>query len=132
MKRVLDAYALMAFFEREPGHGKIGDLLFSAAEDKDCLLMTSVNYGEVLYIVLRENGQERAETVERSISSMPIEIIPVDRGLAKKAARIKAFNKLAFADCFAAALAESAGAELITGDPEFKVLEKQLRILWIA
>lgn len=132
MKRVLDAYALMAFLEKEPGYEKIGDLFLSAVDDADDLMMTSVNYGEVLCIVLREGGEERAETAERSMRSLPIEIIAVDSELARKAARIKAFHKLSFADCFAAALAQSSGAEIITGDREFKALEKEIPIRWIA
>lgn len=35
------------------------------------------------------------------------------------------------ADAFAAALAKGMNAELVTGDPEFKPLEKELRIHWL-
>ncbi len=46
------------------------------------------------------------------------------------AAHIKAEHQLAYADAFAAALAVSNGATLVTGDPEFKVLEDSLSIHW--
>lgn len=39
--------------------------------------------------------------------------------------------KMSYADCFAAALASMHKGELITGDPEFKAVEKQIKIMWI-
>jgi hypothetical protein len=35
------------------------------------------------------------------------------------------------ADCFAAALAKQRRVELVTGDKEFKQVEKEIRILWL-
>jgi predicted nucleic acid-binding protein len=36
------------------------------------------------------------------------------------------------ADAFAAALAKEKKAELVTGDPEFKPLENEIKINWIV
>jgi ribonuclease VapC len=93
--------------------------------------MTSVNYGEVYYIVLRECGQPKAEEIERIIRTLPIEIIDVDIFLAKEAARFKAEYKISYADCFAAALAKIRKGELITGDREFNTIEADVKINWI-
>ena len=41
-------------------------------------------------------------------------------------------NKLSLADCFAAALAKERKAELVTGDPEFKPLDHEIKIGWLA
>jgi predicted nucleic acid-binding protein len=38
---------------------------------------------------------------------------------------------MSYADCFAAALSKQKGAELITGDPEFKAVEKDIKIHWL-
>jgi predicted nucleic acid-binding protein len=35
------------------------------------------------------------------------------------------------ADCFAAALAKMKNATLLTGNPEFKPLEKEIKIGWL-
>ena len=35
-------------------------------------------------------------------------------------------------DAFAAALAKDKKAELVTGDPEFKALEKEIKIVWLG
>ena len=35
------------------------------------------------------------------------------------------------ADAFAAALAREKKAELVTGDPEFQALKKELKVVWL-
>ena len=52
--------------------------------------------------------------------------------LAKQAAIGKATHQMSYANCFAAALAKQKNAELITGDPEFKAVEKEIKINWLA
>jgi len=132
MRRVLDAHGLLVFLEKEPGFKKV-ELFFVAAVEKDNnLLMTSVNFGEVYYIVLRECGQEKAHKIEKIIRTLPIEVVDVDMHLAKEAARFKATKKISYADCFAAALAKIHKGELVTGDKEFKVLENEIKIAWIV
>ena len=93
--------------------------------------MTSVNFGEVYYIVLRECGQEKADEIEKIIQTLPVEIVDVDIKLARDAARFKAVKKISYADCFAAALAKLHKGVLITGDKEFKVLDDEIKIAWL-
>jgi predicted nucleic acid-binding protein len=38
---------------------------------------------------------------------------------------------MAYADCFAVALARLKEAELYTGDAEFKVVEKEVKVVWL-
>jgi PIN domain nuclease of toxin-antitoxin system len=52
MKQILDAHGLMVFLEKEPGFEKIESLFTSVQEEDDYLLMTSVNLGEVFYIIM--------------------------------------------------------------------------------
>jgi ribonuclease VapC len=131
MIRVLDAHALLVFLEKEAGFEKVESFLISAIEKEKNLLMTSVNYGEVYYIVFRECGQEKADMIEKIIKTLPIEIVDVDIQLAKEAAFFKATKKISYAHCFAAALAKIHKGELITGDKEFKVLENEVKISWL-
>jgi len=83
---------------------------------------------------MREVSQEAAEQKAQEIAALPIDIIGVsdDLALAKQAAIFKARHKMSYADCFAAALAKQKNAELITGDPEFKAVEKEIKINWLA
>ena len=54
MDTVLDAHGLMVYLEREAGYEVVKSILERALEGHVSLLMTTVNVGEVLYIVLRE------------------------------------------------------------------------------
>ena len=127
---VLDAHALMVYLEREEGYEKVLGYLTEAL-DHDSLSMTTVNVGEVLYIVRREHGEETMAEIEGVIESLPIKIVDVDMSLTRLAARLKAEGGISYADCFAAALAVREGVRLITGDREFKVLEGEVEVEWI-
>ena len=58
--------------------------------------------------------------------------VEADWALAKEAGRFKAKNRMSFADCFAAALAKNRKASLVTGDREFKQVESEININWLA
>lgn len=131
MTRILDAHGLLVFLEKEAGFEKVRSFFVNAVEKDNNLLMTSVNYGEVYYIILRECGQEKLNEIEKIITTLPIDIINVDIRLAREAARFKATKKISYADCFTAALAKLHKGEVITGDKEFKTLEDEVKILWI-
>ena len=131
--KVLDSWALIAFFEDEPAADAVEKLLQQAADEKHRLLLSVVNWGEVYYNTMREVSQEAAEQMAQQIAALPIDIIGVsdDLALAKQAALFKASHKMSYADCFVAALAKQKNAELVTGDPEFKAVEKEIKIEWL-
>ena len=131
MKRyVLDASALMAFFEREPGADQVEELIRAAAASERPLLISVVNWGEVYYSIWRKYGEDAAGRKAEEIARLPIEVVPADLDLARLAASFKARHKLPYADAFAAALALSRKASLVTSDPDFKPLARQLDLLW--
>jgi ribonuclease VapC len=131
--KVLDSWALIAFFEDEPAAEAVERILQGAADEKHKLLMSVVNWGEIYYNTMREVSQKAAEQKTRDIAALPIEIVGVggDLALARQAAIFKATHKMSYADCFAAALAKERKAELVTGDPEFKEVEKEIKISWL-
>jgi predicted nucleic acid-binding protein len=57
--------------------------------------------------------------------------VEANKDLTLLAAHLKADHKMSYADCFAAALAIKKKCELVTGDEEFKHVEKQIKIHWI-
>lgn len=128
---VLDSFALLAFLRGEAGDEKVAALLEKAGERDAPLHMTEVNYAEVKYIVLRKDGAARWADVARDLPTLPIEFHPADRELADLAADLKARCGLSLADAFAAALAKQHKAQLVTGDPEFKAVEKEIKIDWL-
>lgn len=131
MTKVLDSWALLCYLEREPGFEKIIDLFTKAVDSSQPLLICVVNWGEVYYQVARRWGEPRAREIERVIQTLPIKVIDADQDLTREAARFKAVYKMSYADCFAAALARLRKAELVTGDREFKSIEKEIKILWL-
>jgi predicted nucleic acid-binding protein len=128
---VLDASALMTFFEDRPGADKVEGLLAKAAEAKRPLLMSVVNWGEVYYSVWRARGEKAAAAKLQEIAQLPIEIVGVDMELGKLAASLKAEHNLPYADCFAAAVAQARKATLVTSDKDFQCVGPALKILWV-
>lgn len=131
--KVLDSWALMALFNDEPAADEVEKLLLKAETGNPKLLMTVVNWGEIYYSVMRGASQGMAEEKAREVAGMPIELVPVgaDLELVRQAAFFKATKRLAYADCFAAALAKLRRGQLVTGDKEFKAVEGQINIGWL-
>ncbi len=131
MKRVvLDASALMTFFEDRPGAGKVEELIRLGVEGKRQLLMSVVNWGEVYYSTWRAKGPGVARKALEDIAQLPLEIVDADLELTRAAAELRAEHKLPYSDCFAAALAASRKASLATSDKDFASVKKNLDILW--
>ena len=129
---VLDSFALLALFRDEPGGGTVADILERAGQRDQPVHMTEVNYAEVQYIVRMKDGDAAWAAIARELRAAPIEFHPADRRLADLAAGFKARYKISLAEAFAAALAKDRKTDLVTGDPEFKALEKEIKIVWLG
>ena len=128
---VLDSCALLALFFDEPGAEKM-ELFFQVASAADRpVFIAAVNWAEVLYKMERRHGKAGLEIARQFESTTPLEVVPLDRELAEAAAHLKTLHSLGLADAFAAALAKAKKAELITADTEFKVLEGEIKIVWL-
>ncbi len=130
--KVLDSYAIIAFLEDEPGADQVYDLLVEAEKSGEKLLMTVINLGEVWHSIARVYSEETAEQKVKEIREMAIEVVDADWNLTRRAASFKARGKIAYADCFAAALASERKAQLVTGDQEFRLLQDMVKVLWIV
>lgn len=128
--RVLDSWGLMAFLEDEPAAERMEEIIASAQEEGE-LLVTSVNLAEVWYSTARSRSEAEADAAVARLVMLGIKVVDADWRLAREAARLKAKRKIALGDSFAAALANLRGAEVVTGDPEFKQLEDEVRVLWV-
>lgn len=128
---VLDSFALLAFLENETGGQRVQDLFGLAKKSTIFLSLSIINLGEVLYITERERGLPVAQKVLALIEELPIIIVDATRELVFAAAHIKARNTISYADSFAAALTIQQKATLVTGDQEFKTLEKEFMIEWL-
>jgi predicted nucleic acid-binding protein len=132
---VLDSYALVGYLENESFSGQIQRVLTKAKRGDTRIYLHAIHIGEVYYIVLRERGQNLADLAYSRIKAFPVEFIDhIDEQLLLTAATLKANHPISYADSFAAAMAIINKCSLLTGDPEFKSLEKQsiIKVEWLT
>jgi predicted nucleic acid-binding protein len=133
----LDAFALIAWLQDEPGAEQVGNLLqqASAQEDSRCFI-SLLNLGEVYYQLARKRGADRADDFwnEALRGDIPVTLVDVTRKRVLAASRLKARYPLALADAFAIQLAQEMRLPLVTGDPEIEApekLERSLQVIWL-
>ena len=128
---VFDSYALLAFFQGEPGSEIVENLLRQSRTESLDIFISLINLGEILYLTKRRFGDEKKIEVLSRIYQLGLKIIPVSESLVFEAADLKAQYTLSYADCFALACAINHSAVLVTGDPEFISAEHLVTIEWI-
>ena len=125
MTCVLDASALLRYTDKEPGYKRVAELLKQAAKGEVEVLLSAVNWGEIVVALYRRLGMVRARTIAGHLAALPITIVPVDASHAEAAAIFKCDFKVPYADAFAGALtlaysASPRRAMLLTADFDFK------------
>jgi ribonuclease VapC len=128
---VVDANALLNYIDNRPHGARVATMLKEAARAEQPLLISSVNWGEVLYLLWRSHGEGLVARMIANAKQLPLHIEPASAEDAAAAAKLKAVHKLPYADSFAAALAMREHATLVTSDPDFEKLGKEIPILWL-
>ena len=128
---VLDSWAIMAYFQDEPSAEKVQEIIVDAQEKETRLLMTVVNAGEIWYNYARRASEQVADERIWQLRSLGVKFVDAGWDLTLEASRLKSKHPIAYADCFAGALAKREGGRLVTGDPEFRRLGKEISIIWI-
>ena len=90
-----------------------------------------MNVGELVYIVSREQGIDKAKTVLADLQAFPIAFYDATEERILAAAWLKAKYPISYADAFAASLAIELNASLVTGDSEFKTFKEKLSLFWL-
>jgi predicted nucleic acid-binding protein len=85
----------------------------------------------VQYIIRPKDSDSVWANIANELKAAPIEFHPTDQRTAELAANFKARFKLSLIAAFAAALAKERKTELVTGNPGFKPLEKEMKINWL-
>jgi predicted nucleic acid-binding protein len=127
---VLDANAVLRYFKVSDAQGGelVRDLALQVERKQARLFISVINVGEVYYTVLRQMGEQRASHAIQGLRHVAT-IIEADLSLTIEAAALKHHYKLGYADSFAAALALSYKATLVSADPDFEKIGKQLKWL---
>jgi ribonuclease VapC len=129
---VLDSFALVSFFHKEPGWEKVKKTFYELSSAKQKALLCIINWGEFYYIVKRRLGKRKAEESQALLEQLPINILAVDNALVKEAAEIKADHPVSYADAFCIATAQRSKGKILTNDPEFKSVEHLVTVIWLA
>jgi predicted nucleic acid-binding protein len=87
--------------------------------------------GEVWYTYSRRISEQNADERIGQLRLLGVEFVAPDWELTRDAARFKAKHAVAYADCFAASLAKHENARIVTGDPEFEKLAREVAIVWV-
>ena len=130
---VLDSFALLAYLEGEVGMPQVREVLQGANTGSHAIYLSLINLGEVLYITERESGLVEAQRALAAIDHLPVLVVPVSRANVLAAAHLKAHYPISYADAFAAVAAQDHDGILLTGDPEFEILERNkiIPIEWL-
>jgi len=133
---LLDACALLAFYDSEEGADVVRGLLKSAEHGEITLSMNAANLIEVYYDRIRKVGPTEADDTIRNIyEDSPISIIEgLTPDIVREAAYFKATGKMSFADTILLATARCTDATVVTCDHvELEPVEHQGQIpfLWI-
>ena len=128
---VFDSWAALAYLGDEASSREVADLIADAHENRIPMYMSSVNAGEVWYILAREISETDADKAVADLARLGIELVDANWPLARIAGGFKAHHRMSYADCFAASLAKDKRADLVTGDKEFKQIEGEVGIHWL-
>ncbi|MBI5212245.1 MAG: type II toxin-antitoxin system VapC family toxin [Nitrospirae bacterium] len=130
-RNLLDSFAILALLKKENNYQAVREILKEARNGERALIMNQVNAGEVYYEVLKRNLTDDFDKFWKTFLMLPIEFIANDFELVIEAAKIKSRYAISYADCFAVAAAIKEDAVIVTGDPEFKKVEKLARVQWL-
>ena len=128
---VLDSFAILAYFQAEPGGTKVKELLKQAKAGDTVTSLSLINLGEVIYNTGRKLGDDRAMEILYDIMLLPIQLAEVTMARVLAAAQIKTLYPISYADAFAVGLAQELNATIVTGDPEFKQVESIVTLFWL-
>jgi len=123
---VLDASAILRFTDKEAGFDRVRDLFIQAAQGNVELLLSAVNWGEIVGALykradaLSASALTNVGSLAANLAALPVTVVAADKDLAEGAAIFKYNFKVPFVDAFAGSLALQENATLVTADYDFK------------
>lgn len=124
---ILDANSVLRYFDPKYAGDELVHTVFLHAQRKQArLFMSVINVGEVFYTLIRNAGELHALNYIRILQNI-VTIVEADLERTMEAARLKQQYSLGYADSFAAALALSYKATLVSADPDFEKVGRSLK-----
>jgi PIN domain nuclease of toxin-antitoxin system len=114
---VLDASAILRFLDGEAGVVRVKDIFRSALRDECKVVVSAVNWGEVVGKLHKRHGPEIATNRADRLLRMKLEVVSATAERAARSGILKVMQKIPYADAFGVELAgDSADHVLITAD----------------
>jgi len=129
---VLDSFALLSFFHKEPGWEKMQKVFYELSSSRQKAHLSLINWGEFYYIIKRRVGKRKAEEALVLLEQLPVTILSVDERLVKEAAEVKSDYAVSYADAFCIATAQRSNGQILTNDPEFKLVKHIVTVAWLT
>jgi predicted nucleic acid-binding protein len=130
--RVLDTWPILEWMNRrQPATDAVEKLLDESLAGGAQLFMSAINAGEVYYFLRKTHSERIAESWRELSATLPVTIGVPTLDEIWAAALLKGRYPIAYADAFAAALAQKYRCPLVTGDPEFRSIP-DLELDWIG
>ena len=130
---VLDACALICFIYKEKQSVSVANILQLGHDNKVELIMSNVNFGEVMLVAYRKGTAEEAQYLSNIIrTQFNIEFYAPDLDDSQIAGFYKSKGGIAYMDGFVLALAKKKNAKILTLDKEFLKYqgEFEVEMLW--
>lgn len=122
---VVDASALLALLNDEPGHAAVSRVLSEAS-------ISAVNLAEVVGKLIERGGAK--EVVRRALSSLPLTVVPFDEEQAYEAGGLRGDTQrlgLSLGDCVCLALSKRLAVPAYTGDRTWAELRVGVEVVLI-
>lgn len=130
--RILDSWAILEWISgRQPATEIVAQLFLESEAGTAHLFMSAINAGEVYYFLRKHHSEQLAESWRESSRTLPATIEVPTADEIWSAAVLKGRYPIAYADAFAAALAQKYHCALVTGDPELRSI-LDLELDWIG
>jgi predicted nucleic acid-binding protein len=100
-KLVLDSFALVSLFHKEPGWEKVRAALYEQQRAGTKAFPNWINWGKFFYIIKRKVWAGRAAEALHLLEQLPIELVPIHLPLVLEAAEMKGTYAVSYADAFA-------------------------------
>lgn len=132
---VLDACALIAFFNGEDGAEKMHQLFQEARSEQINLIVSVVNLCEVFYDCLKTGNAETALAIIEDVRRLPVKICrDIGDDLMVEAGKFKVEHNISLADAFALGLTKLVDGKLVSTDHhEFDAIAKSgiIPLYWL-
>jgi ribonuclease VapC len=131
-KVVLGSFALVSLYHREPGRQIVQRALYYQEKARTRAILNWINWGRIFLYRQAPCGLAKTTDALRLLEQLPIDLFTVDQTFVRAAAEIKSEHALSYADAFCVTAAQLLDATVVTGHPEFKSVERLIKIRWLT